>query len=105
MTVNHIKILELSFGQFAIQGDLTFASINKKVLKSVAFLTYSRDITLDLIDVSSADSAGLALLIEWIRYTRQHRIQLRFKNIPKQLLSLAKLSSLDKTPYFTNQSL
>jgi phospholipid transport system transporter-binding protein len=50
--------------------------------------------------VTNADSAGLALLIEWIKYTRSNRISLHFKNIPEQLLSLAKLSGFDQSSHF-----
>jgi phospholipid transport system transporter-binding protein len=39
-------------------------------------------------------------LIEWIKYTRSKRIPLKFKNIPEQLLTLAKLSGFDKSSHF-----
>jgi phospholipid transport system transporter-binding protein len=58
-------------------------------------------VTINLSHVVCTDSAGLALMIEWIKYTRQHRIQLRFKNIPEQLRNLAKLSGFDKSSHFT----
>jgi phospholipid transport system transporter-binding protein len=43
-------------------------------------------------------------MIEWIKYTRQHRTQIIFKNIPDQLLNLAKLSGFDKTGHFATQT-
>jgi phospholipid transport system transporter-binding protein len=72
----------------------------KKTVSSFAFLTTSKQITVDLGGVGNADSAGLALMIEWVKYSRSKRVQLRFRNIPEQLLNLAKLSGLDKTSYF-----
>ncbi len=87
-----------------IEGELTFSTIDQKTIKSVAFLTTAKHITIDLARVISTDSAGLALMIEWIRYTRQHRTQIVFKNIPDQLLNLAKLSGFDKTGHFATQT-
>ncbi|MEI6746873.1 MAG: STAS domain-containing protein, partial [Methylococcaceae bacterium] len=82
-------------------GELTFASIHGKLVESPPFLRGSKDIILDLAHVTNTDSAGLALMIEWIKITRHQRAQLHFKNVPKQLLNLAKLSGLDKTHYFS----
>jgi hypothetical protein len=43
-------------------------------------------------------------MIEWIKYSRQNRTQLSFKNIPEQLLNLAKLSGFDQTSHFAIQT-
>ena len=65
------------------------------------FLRGGKDIILDFAQVTTTDSAGLALMIEWIKLSRHQRAQLHFRNVPKQLLNLAKLSGLDKTHYFS----
>lgn len=98
-----LSITDQGAGHFAVDGDLTFSTIDQQTVKSVAFLSSSKHITIDLLGVVSTDSAGLALMIEWIKYTRHHRTQLSFKNIPEQLLNLAKLSGLDKTSHFATQ--
>jgi phospholipid transport system transporter-binding protein len=102
--VSQLNIIKESVGHIVIDGDLTFATIDKKSLKSFSFLNTSKEITIDLSRVSSTDSAGLALMIEWIKYSRQHRTQLSFKNIPEQLLNLAKLSGFDQTSHFAAQT-
>jgi len=56
------------------------------------------------VQVEATDSAGLALMIEWIRLSRMSRVQLRFKNVPEQLLALAKLSGFDETEYFASNA-
>jgi phospholipid transport system transporter-binding protein len=98
--VSKLDIINQGAGQFVVNGDLTFASIDKKTVKSFDFLNTSKLVTIDLSHVACTDSAGLALMIEWIKYTRQHRIQLRFKNIPEQLRNLAKLSGFDQSSHF-----
>ena len=99
-----LSIIDQGAGNFIIDGDLTFSTIDKQTVKAVAFLTSSKHITIDLGRVACTDSAGLALMIEWIKYTRHHRIQIAFKNIPEQLLNLAKLSGFDKTSHFATQT-
>jgi phospholipid transport system transporter-binding protein len=102
--VSQLNIIKESNGHFVIDGDLTFATIDKQTLKSFSFLKAAKEITIDLSRVSNTDSAGLALMIEWIKYSRHNRTQLSFKNIPEQLLNLAKLSGFDQTSHFAIQT-
>ena len=99
-----LSIIDQGAGYFVIDGDLTFSTIDKQTVKSFAFLNTSKHITIDLGRVVCTDSAGLALMIEWIKYTRHYRAQITFKNIPEQLLNLAKLSGFDKTSHFAKQT-
>ncbi len=96
-----LSLTEQSPGYFSVEGNLTFASIDKKTLQSFKFLKGIDTICIDLAKVGTTDSAGLALMIEWIKQSRMIRAQLRFKNIPEQLLALAKLSGFDETEYYT----
>ena len=100
-----LSILEQSAGVFQVQGDLTFASIDKQIIKSFGFLKTSQTITIDLSEVSNTDSAGLALMIEWIKMARQYHVTLNFKNVPEQLQKLAKLSGFHTSDYFTTADL
>jgi phospholipid transport system transporter-binding protein len=102
--VTKLSIIDQGAGRFIIDGDLTFATIGKQTLKSFTFLNTSKHITIDLGRVACTDSAGLALMIEWIKHTRHHRAHITFKNIPEQLLNLAKLSGFDKTSHFATQT-
>lgn len=98
--MSRLSIIDQGSGQLVIDSDLTFQSIDGQSLKSLAFFKAGKEITIDLGRVASADSAGLALMIEWIKYTRSKRIPLRFKNIPEQILTLAKLSGFDQSSHF-----
>lgn len=100
-----LVILEQSAGVFQVQGDLTFATIDKQIVKSFSFLKSASSITIDLSKVSNTDSAGLALMIEWIKISRQYNTTLNFKNIPEQLRKLAKLSGFDTSDYFSTSNL
>lgn len=95
--MSKLKIIDQGAGLYVVEGELTFSSIDKETLKSPPFPNKDKDIMVDLGLVSSSDSAGLALMIEWLRQARAKRAQVHFKHIPKQLLTLAKLSGFDKT--------
>ncbi len=53
------------------------------------------DISIDLKKVKAVDSAGLALIIEWLKTAHSRGINLNFINVPKQLLALARLSGFE----------
>ena len=97
-----LTLTEQSPGYYTVEGNLTFAGIDRQTAKSSKFLQGSASICIDLAKVKTADSAGLALMIEWIRLSRLNHINLSFANIPEQLLAIAKLSGLDEYSYFVN---
>jgi len=89
------NLIKLSDGAYFVEGNMTFSTLNKKTIKSFDFLNTTKDIHIDLEKVTAADSAGLALMIEWLKHSKLYNTKLRFRNIPQQLLTLAKLSDLD----------
>jgi phospholipid transport system transporter-binding protein len=90
------KLERLSDGTYRLRGVLSFASV--PAVRRVGLETFvaDNDIRLDLSDVSRSDSAGLALLIEWLRYARQRNKTVHYLNMPTQMLAIARASSLDE---------
>lgn len=97
-----LKLTEQSPGYYTLKGSLTFASIDKHTPQSFKFLRGVDSMCIDLSQLEASDSAGLALMIEWIRQSRMNRVKLSFRNIPTQLMALAKISGLDDSEYFTS---
>ncbi len=50
----------------------------------------------DLGGVVRSDSAGLALLVEWVRQARRAGRDLRFVNVPEQMRHIASVSRLER---------
>ena len=96
-----LKLTEQTPGYYTLKGSLTFASIDKHTPQSFKFLRGVDSMCIDLSHLEASDSAGLALMIEWIKQSRMNRVKLTFKNIPAQLMALAKISGLDNSEYFT----
>jgi len=67
---------------------------------------YEPNIRLDFSGVESIDSAGLALVIEWIREARRHGHSLEIHNAPQRLIALARISDVERLlkPLFTDGS-
>lgn len=93
--MSSFNLLEQTTGHYLVEGELTFFSLNKTTTKSFVFLNAKHEVSIDLSHVNSADSAGLALLVEWIKQSKRYGTKLVFKNIPEQLLTLAQLGGLD----------
>lgn len=87
-------------GHYFIKGGLTFHTIKKQHLQSFEFLQSTNEICIDLLKVDSVDSAGLALIIEWIKFSQQYNTKLIFKNVPQQLLIISQLSGFEYNQYF-----
>lgn len=78
-----------------ITGPLSFDTANALLLESHELCQQGElPSRIDLQDVSCADSAGLALLVEWLRQAELKQHQVVLDNFPKQLIALAEISDL-----------
>jgi phospholipid transport system transporter-binding protein len=83
-------------GRLEIHGDLSFDSVPALWRDCREQCTSGAAIDVDLGQVQRSDSAGLALLIEWLREAQRSGGSLRFFNIPAQMLEMARVSGLDE---------
>lgn len=80
--------------QFVLRGELTFATVMGLSRSSSAQLWQDGAVTLDLAGVTRTDSAGLALLVEWIRIARRKGKSIQFRNIPEQMMAVAQVAGI-----------
>ena len=88
--------IESSEGGYRVCGELSFATVREVLRLSQPLFREAKEINIDLSAVASADSAGLALLIEWYRSAAHAGKKIRFMGVPAQLHALAKISDVDK---------
>ncbi len=93
--MSEISIHETEPGRYVVNGPLQFDTVSQARKLSVDLMVPETPLVLDLRGVTRADSAGLALLVEWLREARRRRIDVHFENIPAQLLAIARVSRLD----------
>lgn len=83
-------------GRFRIDGDLDCNTV-KQLLDSddKLFSQNQRRIEIDLSAVGRTTSAGLVLMLEWLRQAQARNFTIRFSHIPAQMFSMAKVSQLE----------
>ncbi len=83
-------------GCYRLPEALTFVTTPRLYLQTgEVFTTPLARLTFDLAGVQRVDSAGLALLLEWLREAQRRGKEIRFQNIPGQLAAIAKVSGLN----------
>jgi phospholipid transport system transporter-binding protein len=86
------QLADLGGGRFAVRSELTFKSATDILSQSKQLFADCERISVDLSDVQEADSAGLALLIEWVSWARHFEREIVYENIPEQILAIAQIS-------------
>jgi phospholipid transport system transporter-binding protein len=81
---------------FRVSGALTFDTARDLLQLSQSLFAQASKLNIDLSAVSGADSAGLALLIEWYRAASRANKTICFSNVPTQLHTLAKISDVEQ---------
>lgn len=89
------QLLCQSAGQFSLAGDLSFETVPQLVDVGAQLFQAGDQVCIDLAQVGRSDSAGLALLMSWLRLARQQGMHLRFRQVPAQLLGLAQVSGVE----------
>jgi phospholipid transport system transporter-binding protein len=98
--VAKLTIQKEANGQVSLQGDLTFDTIGKQLPALLALLPSANPLVIDLAQVTAADSAALALLVEWKKMARQHKSRISLTHVPEQLTLLAILTGFDLAQQF-----
>jgi phospholipid transport system transporter-binding protein len=86
----------LADGRIKVAGELGFATVPALAARSAELFRDNHNLIIDLQEVRRADSAGLALLIEWQRQAARRRCVLSFANTPAQLLAMARVSGVEQ---------
>jgi len=88
-------LARLERGRFRVAGDLDFAGVAALVGESKQLFADGGDIYVDLADVAHANSAGLAIVLDWLARARREGRRLFLVNLPESMCRLAELSNLE----------
>ena len=95
-SANDYTLTDRGDGRFALSGDMTFATAERILRGSEGPFSEYAQIEVDLSAVERADSAGLALLLEWITWANHTVREIRFVEIPQKLVAIAETTEVDK---------
>lgn len=93
----HAAFVAIAADVYRLEAPLTFATVAGLRNPGLALIASAGGaLTFDLEAVPAVDSAGLALLIDWLATARARSCQLRYAKPAETLLSLARLSEVEQ---------
>jgi len=92
--VEPVKFEDIGGGRFRVEGRLVFDTAAGALEASHKLFADYHAIELDLSGVTGADSAGVALLIEWVSRARHSKCVLHFRHVPEQVLAIARINDV-----------
>lgn len=82
-------------GEYRIEGRLEMGTVSELWQQTDhLFADMPKEVWFDLGGVSRSDSAGLALLLEWMRAAEREKVTLHLRHLPEQMRDIARLSEL-----------
>lgn len=95
MPANSFELEDLGDGRFVLSGEMTFETAERILRQSEEPFEHHTRIEVDLSGVDKADSAGLALLLEWITWANHTVREIRFVDMPDRILAIARTTEVD----------
>jgi phospholipid transport system transporter-binding protein len=91
-----VDLQERSPGKFAAQGPLTFATARLARESGVAVFgaAGSRELEVDCSGITSSDSAGMTVLLDWLAIAKRSGRSMHFASLPEQVQELARISDV-----------
>ncbi len=88
-------IKDLGDVKFAVTGVMTFATAEKILRASEEPFEEHSQLEIDLSGITASDSAGLALLLEWVTWANHSVREIRFKDMPEKILAIARTTEVE----------
>ena len=83
------ELRDLGDGRIAHEAQMTYDTAERILRASEAqFEQYTR-IEVDFAGITDSDSAGLALLLEWITWANHTVREIRFTSLPERVVAIA----------------
>ncbi len=92
----HAKIRRQDARSYGVHGAMTFDSVTDLWRRSADMFAGQAVVQIDLAEVTHTDSAGLALLVEWLRDASRQGVRMELLNLPAQMLALAGAANLEQ---------
>ena len=93
--MSDFDLKDLGGGQFALSGDMSFQTAEQILRASEEPFEQHTSIEVDLSGVEKADSAGLALLLEWVTWANHTVREIRYLGMPERVLAIARTTDVE----------
>ncbi len=92
-----VAVVESAPNRYRVRGELTFPTARRALdagLRALASAS-GTSLEMDCAEVGASDSAGLAVLIEWLAWARRNGRELSFSNVPETLCAIARICEIE----------
>ncbi len=93
--MSEFTIEDLGDGRFALSGEMTFDTAERILRASETPFEEHTQLEIDLSGVTKSDSAGLALLLEWVTWANHSVREIRFTGMPEKILAIARTTEVE----------
>lgn len=83
------QIAQIDHG-WNVNGDVIIGSV-ASILEASKSLSIAQNTTIDFANVTDIDTSTISLILEWKRRAQKENQQLKFVNLPANLISLTQL--------------
>ena len=93
-----VEVTEVTPDHLAVSGALTFDTARRAREAGLRLMGASQSrepIEIDCADVKESDSAGLAVLIDWLAQATKAGRTIRYANLPPGIRAAAKISDVE----------
>jgi phospholipid transport system transporter-binding protein len=91
-----VEFTDLGDGHFALSGDASFQTAETILRASEKVFAGHSNLEVNLAAVEETDSAGLALLLEWISRAANTGSEIRFADIPEKIKAIAVTAEINE---------
>ena len=82
-------------GHFSLSGEVTFDTAERILQASEKPFEEHTRLEVDLSGITMSDSAGLALLLEWVTWANHTVREIRYSGMPERIMAIAKTTEVD----------
>lgn len=93
--MNEYTLEDRGDGFFALSGEMSFDTAERILRESEEPFEEHTQLEIDLSGVTLSDSAGLALLLEWVTWANHTVREIRFTGMPERVLAIAKTTEVE----------
>ncbi|HLT91618.1 MAG TPA: STAS domain-containing protein [Woeseiaceae bacterium] len=93
--MSDFELVDEGGGKFSLKGRMTFDTVTEILRQSEEPFSEHTRIEVSLAGVTEADSAGLALLLEWITWANHTVREISFTDIPERIKAIARVTEVD----------
>ena len=90
---NHADVT-LTQNEFVLAGNLDFSNVVSVYQKALSQFNSADTLVFNFAGLKTSNSAGLALMIEWLKRAKAANKRIEFRNVSSDLQSIAKAAGL-----------